>query len=685
MGLLDWVVLVVYFATMAGIGVWAMRTVKVQEDYFLGGRSFGKLIQTFAAFGAGTGSADPVNTARTTFTSGLSGMWSVMSWLFVTPFYWIAAVWYRRMRHLTLGDWFVERYESRALGAAYTLFGLLFYMVYTAMLFTATGKVAAPMIGETFTWGATSIPIEYVLVPIIAVIVMTYGVLGGLTAAYWTDLVQGLFIILLSVMLIPFGLSALVAKFGATHPGATGFEILHDQLPGAYFHIVGSGASEFPIHRIAAVVVILLIGIVVTPHFIATGGGSAKTELDARVGLVTGNLFKRVCTIGWALTALIVLALMSDRPEVLADPDKAWGVASLELLPMGMRGLMLACLLAALMSSADTYMLVCSALVVRNLYAPYVNDHASEQRYVMLGRLAGAIVIIGAVAFSWSLMDVFAQLQLTWIVPMLFAAPFWIGLWWRRATTLAAWGTLFYGLIIFFVAPKVIPAIWPDLRASAALTAMTDKVTTTIHRPAAPSDVAQGRARKVGDTIDEKITTGGRAIFWTGDIKNIDLAAYRTMGHSESADRTIDIQRYEGTGQASGDLNLDYLPLIWVGVDLRTASSAMLDTLSLVPKIVMPFVVMIVLSLVTPRNSKAALDKYYAKMKTPIARDPAEDRRRLEEAMADPAALERRKLLPGTSIEIQRPTLADVGGFTLALAACGGIIALTALVARLGL
>ena len=105
---LDYVVLVAYFTGMAGIGVWAIRRVKRQEDYFLGGRTFGKLLQTFAAFGAGTGSSDPVNTARTTFTGGLSGMWSIMSWLFVTPFYWITGVWYRRMRHLTLGDWFVE-------------------------------------------------------------------------------------------------------------------------------------------------------------------------------------------------------------------------------------------------------------------------------------------------------------------------------------------------------------------------------------------------------------------------------------------------------------------------------------------------------------------------------------------------------------------------------------------------
>ncbi len=125
---LDFIVLVVYFAMMIGIGVVCSRWVKVQEDYFLGGRGFGKLLQTFAAFGAGTGANDPIQVGRTTWTSGMSGIWSVLMWLFATPFYWIFAVWYRRMRHLTLGDWFVERYQSRGIGAAYTLFGIAFYI-----------------------------------------------------------------------------------------------------------------------------------------------------------------------------------------------------------------------------------------------------------------------------------------------------------------------------------------------------------------------------------------------------------------------------------------------------------------------------------------------------------------------------------------------------------------------------
>ncbi|MFW6171435.1 MAG: sodium:solute symporter family protein, partial [Planctomycetota bacterium] len=486
MQMADYVVLVGYFAVLIAIGIWSALRTKAQEDFFLGGRSFGKLMQTFAAFGAGTGSSDPVNIGRTTFTSGMSGMWSVMSWLFVTPFYWITGVWYRRMRHLTLGDWFVERYESRALGAAYCVFGILFFMVYSSMMFSAIGVVAAPLIGTgSFEFQGQEYGIEYLLVPVIGLVVVVYGIMGGLRAAYFTDLIQGLCIIALSILLVPFGLRELVERFGnpETDGLLAGFRIMHTQLPESYFTIAGSSlASEFPLHRIVAVVIISLVGIVVQPHFIATGGGSAKTELNARVGLVTGNFLKRLCTIGWVLTALIALALFADNPELIQDPQKTWGVASRELLGPGLTGLMLACLLAALMSSADAYMIVGSGLVVRNLYAPYINPHASERLYVALARVTGSLVIIGAVAISLSKMDVFEQLQLTWVFPVLFAAPFWIGMYWRRATTAAAWCSVAFCTLVFFLIPFLAPIIAPQLRTHPRFLTTTQIVRTTTTR-----------------------------------------------------------------------------------------------------------------------------------------------------------------------------------------------------------
>jgi SSS family solute:Na+ symporter len=732
----DYIVLIAYFVVMAGIGLVSMLKIRKQEDFFMGGRSFGKILQTFAAFGAGTGSGDPINTARTTFTSGLSGIWSIFSWLFCTPFYWITGVWYRRMRNLTLGDWFVERYQSKHLGAAYTLFGLYFYMIYMAMLFTAVGKFSAPLIGDAVNLGGSPVPMEYVLVPVIAVIVILYGVLGGLTAAYWTDLIQGTFIILLSVLLIPFGLWALVEKFG--DPAAQGylggmfegFRIMHDRVPESMFTILGSTtASEFPVYRIVAVAVILLVGVVVQPHFIATGGGSAKTETNARVGLVTGNFFKRFCTIGWALTALIVLALMADSPELKGDPDKVWGVASRELLWPGLRGLMLGCLLAALMSSADCYMLVCSALVVRNVYAAYVKPDATEKQYVLLGRITGMIVIVGAVIMSWTLMDVFKQLQRTWLVPMLFAAPFWVGMYWRRATTAAAWGTVLFVALVIFIVPWAAPRAMPDLRDNENFLDTNRMIVTTITHPAAPTDVA-GReaeiqlweqrrveAEKLADTharqaeldalgpkperlapgepITKRASIGGQGIYWSGgvkavdqqgnvrtDVKRVPIARPRQIARNT----TDQIMAYpEGTRlKGFGSFKLEALFYEFLGVDLSTKSDATLATLDLPVAIIAPFLVMIVLSLVTKPADKQALDRLYVKMKTPVDPDPESDRREIERSYADPHRFDHRKLFPGTNFEIQRPTAADAIGFGGCFVVCFLIIWLASAVVMIG-
>jgi len=713
----DVIVLVGYFAAMLLIGVICAFRVKKQEDYFMGGRGFGKLLQTFAAFGAGTGSQEPINVGRTTWTSGLSGVWSALMWLFVTPFYWIFAIWYRRMRHITIGDWFVERYESRAMGAAYTLFGFCFYMAYLSTMFSAIAKVAEPLLGESTIlamvgWIGSQDPshLRFVLVPIIALVVVAYGVVGGLAAAYWTDLIQGLCIIVLSIILIPYGLSALVEKYGTDYAAATGvqadvlgtwdgFSIMHQRVSADSFQLFGGPRSgEFPLHYIVSLSFLGLVGIVVQPHFIATGGGTARTEQAARIGLVTGNFLKRFCTIGWAITALIVVALLADSLEINQDPDRAWGVATREILGnvtlggvyLGLVGLMLACLLAALMSSADCYMLVSSALLVRNIYAPYFNPNASEKQYVMAGRIAGLFIILGASAVSLASFDVFAQYKLALEIAVLFAAPFWVGMFWRRATAGAAWGTMLFSLAFFFIVPYVLPMVVPSLRDNQELAISNDVVTTSITRQATPADVARRQSQialwknaeepfgekpaeiAVGDKFVDEFTTGGTPIFWgggvneTSEVKLVDIST----ATSEDKSKTIVTRRKQGTFHGKGRLNLDFYLYHLLGMDLRQADRAALQTLRLPPRMITPFLVMILLSFVTRSGSKETLDRYYAKMKTPVEPHPEDDHRELELSYATPTRYDHKKMFPNTKLEIQKPTKSDVSGFIISVGIC---------------
>ena len=95
-----------------------------------------------------------------------------------------------------------------------------------------------------------------------------------------------------------------------------------------------------------------------------------------------------------------------------------------------------------------------------------------------------------------------------------------------------------------------------------------------------------------GDEIEVSTTSGGKLIYFTGTL--------------------------DDEGKASGNFKIDYLLYDIVGMDLTKKSNAMLDTLSLLPKVILPFLIMILVSLFTRKNSRPALDRYYVKMKTPV-------------------------------------------------------------------
>ncbi|MDI1249423.1 MAG: hypothetical protein PSV13_11215, partial [Lacunisphaera sp.] len=110
LSLLDLAMIIVYFVLIVVIAIRTARKMNSREDFFMGGRRFGKLIQTFAAFGQAT-SVEHVSTTTTMVnTNGASGIWAMLAGgLMNLPVFWMTSIWYRRLRLLTRGDFFVER------------------------------------------------------------------------------------------------------------------------------------------------------------------------------------------------------------------------------------------------------------------------------------------------------------------------------------------------------------------------------------------------------------------------------------------------------------------------------------------------------------------------------------------------------------------------------------------------
>ncbi len=154
-------------------------------------------------------------------------------------------------------------------------------------------------------------------------------------------------------------------------------------LPDNFFDFFNS-ASGIDGFTIAMLAINGIVGITAQPHMIsmcATG----NTERAGRIGQTFGSMVKRLITIGWALTGLVVAALVIKNKVILPDPEMAFGYACSELLVPGLVGLMLSAIVAANMSACSNFMVNTGALFTKNFYKKYIRPRGSRRTVFMDG------------------------------------------------------------------------------------------------------------------------------------------------------------------------------------------------------------------------------------------------------------------------------------------------------------
>ncbi len=721
---LDLIVIAVYFVILVFIGFWSMRRVKNQEDYFLGGRKFGKLIQVFAAFGQATSADTGPSVATTTMNNGASGIWSALMMLFSTPSYWFTGVWYRRLRLLSMGDFFTERFNSRFLGGSYAILASISLTFLLTVGFIGMSKTVLVMTPKEVSEYTVKEKAEYdqakkleqleaadyaslssdekkeleslrqlrpdanfshfnkaVLILIIVVIVTIYSVAGGLEAAFISDMMQGVFIIILSIMLLPFAFTEINLRFGGEGM-MDALRTVHNQLPESFFEIFGSPNSiDFTWYYIIAIGVMATINVAVGANqLVATG--SAKSEYNARFGLTYGTYLKRITTVLWGVTALAAVLLFGKE---VSDPDHLWGYASRELLGKlnaGLIGLMIAALMAALMSTADMMMITASGLLTTSLYRPLVGNR-SEKHYVTVGRLLGAGVVIGAALITMVNDSLFGQLKIMWEFGMIYAAGFWMGILWRRTNRYSVWTSIVASLVLFFVLPGILPTVFSGLRYSENLTQLTETRVISRNYTATTADV-EDRALEIlnweadetanpdskppvlteGESFEKQYKLPQKGIFWTKGV----------------------ILDEKGKPRGSGFLSLELVLYSSLGFDLSKNSYALNETIRVLTRTIFPFLVIVLISLLTshPRDEQRVLDRFYVKMKTPVKEDRDEDAKEMEESYANPHRFDHLLLFPRTQWQFTRWDRTDSLGFMFSVLMVFGILLFLYIAVNLG-
>lgn len=424
--MLDNVILVAYFAAVMGVGFYHSRRKTTPGEYFLAGHSVGWFAIGATLFATNISSEHFIGLAGSGASSGLPVgcyEWSASFCLFLLG--WLFVPYYLKSGVFTMPEFLERRYNSKCRWylTIVSLFAYIFTKISVALF---AGGI---LIREIFGW-------DYMTSAILLVIATgVYTVAGGLAAVIYTDLFQSFILIGGAVMLTALGMN----RVG-------GFEGLRAALPADYFHMIRP--IDDPVYPwLGTTLGALILGIWYwcTDQVIVQKTLSARSVSDARMGAFFCAALKILPVFILVVPGLIAKTIWPA--EVVGD--NAFPLLVKRLLPPGLSGIMIAALLAALMSSLSSVFNSCSTLITMDIYKK-LRPLASESTLVRVGRWATVAVVVLSVAWIPMIRflnnEVFQYLQsVQAYVGAPITAVFLTGILWKGATPAAAFTTLVVG------------------------------------------------------------------------------------------------------------------------------------------------------------------------------------------------------------------------------------------------
>lgn len=443
--------LLVYLAVMVGVGLVTWRFMNTLDDFVLAGRRLGPWVAAISERASGESAWFLLGLPGAAYAFGFTEYWAVIgiaagilaSWTFIAiPLRRETA----RLGALTLPDYFELRFDDRT--------RLLRLLSMVVILFFYTGYVAAQIYGAGKIFEVTfAVPPLWGMV-LGTAIVVGYTLMGGFLAVAWTDLVQGLLMTAVAVLLPLAG----IVSIG-------GFGRLADALaargPG-FLSLSGSDVGSA--FALGAMVAGLSwgLGYLGQPHLLSRYMAIRKTSELRKSGLIA---------MGWTLVSywgapLIGLVGVAVLGPGLEDPERVMPLLALELLPGWLAGLMIAGATAAMMSTADSQLIVVTSTIVEDIYVRLFRPGADPKRLVLLSRLATVAIALVAFALAYaayrgsSLIDTMVAYAWTGLGAS-FGPPLVMSLWWRRTTRA--------GVLAGMVGGMAATVVWQNTAALGAL------------------------------------------------------------------------------------------------------------------------------------------------------------------------------------------------------------------------
>ncbi|WP_375711822.1 sodium/proline symporter PutP [Varibaculum massiliense] len=449
------IAMVIYFVAMILIGIYGYTRTQTMDDYMVGGRSLPPLVAALSAGAADMSGWLMMGLPGALYLSGLVESWIAIGLLIGS---WCAWKWVApRLRSysqiagdsITVPSFMSARLKDNrfVIQLVAGIIILFFFTIYVASGMVAGGVFFESIFGVHYHVGMV----------IVAGVVILYTLVGGFLAVSWTDMVQGI-MMLIALLLVPvFGIVALggLGVMGSTLSGLEG-QVMGDAT--FSFSMLGSGA--------AAKVSILNglawgLGYVGMPHVIVRYMAlrSPKEAVAAR-RLGIGWMF--LCVLGATLTALIGRALVENGlggiKEALArvkvNPQESiYLVMGEKLFPAVLAGFMLAAILAAIMSTVSSQLLVTSSAVVEDIYRGIKKKRLLGAKGINTGRMVVLAISVIAAFFAWFRTDsILGLVAFAWagfgaaFGPVILLCLYWRKYTWQGAAAGMAVGAITVGI-----------------------------------------------------------------------------------------------------------------------------------------------------------------------------------------------------------------------------------------------
>ncbi len=444
LGSLDWTIITLYFVIVFGVAIVATlrerrKGAEDSADYFLAGRNVGWFVIGASLFASNIGSEHLVGLAGSGAASGVApGQFEVLASLILLILGWVFVPFYIKSGVFTMPEFLERRYSAGARWYLATV-SIIAYVLTKISVTIFAGAVVFRAVGVPFWTGAL----------IVVIATGAYTVFGGLRAVLYTDLLQMFVLIGGSLAVTLVGLDAVGGWSGLTASVPVGF--LDMWKP--------ASDPDFPWTGILFGAPILGVWYWCTDQFIVQRTLSAKDVDNARRGTILAGFLKLLPLFIFVVPGMIAFVLLERGAIALplgldgtVDYNAALPTLVGTLLPVGLRGLVVAGLLAALMSSLSSVFNSCSTLITWDVYKK-LNPGATEQRLVWVGRLSTvALVVLGMawipfVEAAEGGLYVYLQSVQAYISPPI-AAVFLLGLVWSRLNAQGALASLLAGFVL---------------------------------------------------------------------------------------------------------------------------------------------------------------------------------------------------------------------------------------------